>query len=137
MDRSTAKCWITEDRWVTFCRAQSFAQQRGKRRCWIWDICQNYKLYLSKLQNVFVKIQFAQRGKSWIWKMKEMSFPSIILPIDHHPAWCIMLVFESLDFMLKMLKIIYSQCSVWTFLILVNAQIRYGWFNVMKKHAKS
>jgi len=41
-----------------------------------------------------------------------MSLPSIILPSDHHPAWCIMLVFESLDFMLKMLKIIYSQCTV-------------------------
>jgi len=48
-----------------------------------------------------------------------MSLPSIILPSDQHPAWCIMLVFESLDFMLKMLKIIYSQCTVWTFPILV------------------
>jgi len=93
MDRSNAKCWITEHRFV----GQSFARMTPEEDT----------------------LNLEDEG---------MSLPSIILPSDHPPAWCIMLVFESLDFMLKMLKIIYSQCTVWTFPILVEAWIRYGWF---------
>lgn len=70
MDRSNAKCWITEHRFV----GQSFAPMTSEEED---------------------ALNLEDNG---------MSLPSIILPSDHHPTWCIMLVFESLDFMLKTLK---------------------------------